>query len=107
MTNYAQYEDKCSKLASDFGESLARKWFGDDLIDTLPKYVRGKNKGKPKGYLRWRKIVKGGWKHHGTFGPGDYAGEVVYPNQIPYKWIELQDHGCDAQIIAGQSPYQR
>jgi hypothetical protein len=104
MTNYAQTEDRSAKICTSFGESLARQWFGDDVVDNLPTYVRGPNKGKPKGYLKWRKVVKGGWVHYQTYGPGDHDGEVLRPNQILYKWIELPEWGSSPEIVAGAAP---
>jgi hypothetical protein len=65
MTNYAQIEERSSFLFSDFGENLARQWFGNETVDALPKFQRGKHKGKPKGVLVWQKVVKGGWVREG------------------------------------------
>lgn len=61
MTNYAHIADRSAFLFTEFGEQLARKWFGDKIVDDLPKYVRGKKKGKPKGVITWSKIERGGW----------------------------------------------
>ena len=58
---YATYESKSVWIKYDFGNDLARKWFGDDVVDALPKITRGKNKGKPKGVLCWTKCHRGGW----------------------------------------------
>lgn len=99
MTTYAQTEVKYARLATEFGEQLARKWFGDDVVDQMPLYVRGKNKGKPKGYLKWKKVIKGGWKKTGPTTTFGYEGQVVYPNQIIEKWIELPEWGEEPKII--------
>ena len=61
MTNYANIETQSAYLSSDFGENFARKLFGDEILDALPRYVRGKRKGKIKGRLTWHKCTRGGW----------------------------------------------
>lgn len=61
MTNYAQIDSRTAYLSTDFGEDIARKWFGDESIDSLPRYVRGPRKGKIKGAVTWTKILRGGW----------------------------------------------
>ena len=61
MTNYAQIEDRLVYLSSDFGEEIARRWFGDETVDSLPRFVRGPRKGKIKGAVTWSKVVRGGW----------------------------------------------
>ena len=59
--SYARYEPKSVWIKYNFGNELARKWFGDEVVDSLPKITRGKNKGKPKGILEWTKCHSGGW----------------------------------------------
>jgi len=51
----AMYEIKSASLASEFGESYARRLLGDEAVDNMPRYVRGPKKGRPKGRLVWRK----------------------------------------------------
>lgn len=77
MTNYARIENRSAYLSSEFGEDYARRLFGDEIIDALPRYVRGKRKGKIKGRVTWRKCVKGGWVKTGPYGGyGDANGYV-------------------------------
>ena len=52
---------KSAKLCEDFGFEWATKLFGAEAIDSLPKYERGPNKGKPKGFVLWRKALTSGW----------------------------------------------
>tara|TARA_Y100001972_G_C7450226_1_gene230499 strand:+ start:170 stop:541 length:372 start_codon:yes stop_codon:yes gene_type:complete len=59
--NSAQYEKKVAYLSSDFGYDLAVKWFGQEEVETLPKYTKGKHEGKPMGFVLWVKCVKGGY----------------------------------------------
>tara|TARA_R110000764_G_C10697210_1_gene344722 strand:- start:86 stop:451 length:366 start_codon:yes stop_codon:yes gene_type:complete len=59
--NAATYEVKKAYLSSDFGYDIAVKWFGQEAIDNLPKYTKGKYEGKPMGLVSWCKCVKGGY----------------------------------------------
>jgi hypothetical protein len=61
MTSYAQIDSRTAYLSTDFGEEIARKWFGDESVDSLPRYTRGPRKGKIKGAVAWSKVVRGGW----------------------------------------------
>jgi len=62
MTNRAAVSTRNARLATDFGEELARKWFGDEAFDSIDtKFVRGKNQGKLKGEIAWVKVERGGW----------------------------------------------
>ena len=60
MGQAARYEVKKAYLAYDFGYDLAVKWFGQEAIDNLPKYEKGKHEGKPMGLIAWCKCVSGG-----------------------------------------------
>lgn len=79
MTNYAKFETKWAMLSSEFGERVAREWFGDELVDSLPKYVHGKYKGKPKGIYEWVKCIEGGWVNEPSIGGYvcDLKGKIV------------------------------
>ncbi len=61
MTTYAQIDTNSAFLFTEFGEKIARKWFGDALVDTLPRFTKGARKGKLKGQVSWQKVVRGGW----------------------------------------------
>lgn len=69
----ARIETKSAEIASDFGADLALRWFGPEIVDSLPRYVRGAKGGKPKGWNVWDKAVVGGW---------DKGAGVVLPNSI-------------------------
>jgi len=90
MSN-AQIEERYSRLATDFGEELARKWFGDDVVDSLPRYKKGEKAGQIKGWLKWNKCVSGGWVYRGRVdNTGVFAGgNVARPNEIRNKMIEV------------------
>jgi hypothetical protein len=68
MTNYAQIEQRTAFLHTEFGEELARRWFGDESVNALPRYKRGKHKGKIKGAVTWSKVLRGGWVRDGLYG---------------------------------------
>jgi hypothetical protein len=77
MPNYAQIEGRTAYLSTDFGEEIARKWFGDESVDSLPRYLRGPRKGKIKGAVTWSKVLRGGWVRTGReTAYGDATGYV-------------------------------
>jgi len=97
---YARIEERSAKLSTDFGEELARKWFGDEALESLPRYVRGQSKGKPKGFLKWTKVTKGGWQRLGpAVAAGGSSGRVLHPNQYLRKWIELPVYGGEPEVV--------
>lgn len=61
MAQYAKFETRSAWLGKPFGESYARRLFGDAVVEALPRYVRGKNAGKFKAEVAWVKCVEGGW----------------------------------------------
>jgi hypothetical protein len=77
MTNRAQIDYRTAYLSTDFGEEIARKWFGDESVNSLPRYTRGPRKGKIKGAVSWSKVVRGGWVSAGReTADGNYSGYV-------------------------------
>ena len=70
MGNPAEYKIRKSYLSDDFGYELAVKWFGQEVVDDLPKYTKGKHEGKPMGLVKWIKVEKGGYDpmHYSTSG---------------------------------------
>lgn len=61
MTQYAKFETRSAWLGNPFGESYARRIFGDAAIDALPRYSRGKSTGKLKAEIAWVRCTEGGW----------------------------------------------
>jgi len=61
MGNPAEYKVRKSYLSDDFGYELAVKCFGQEAVDNLPKYTKGKHEGKPMGLVKWIKVEKGGY----------------------------------------------
>ena len=81
MTNHAVIAERHARLNDDFGEEFARRRFGDEAVDALPKFVRGKNKGRTKGWISWKKVVAGGWVRNLSYGDGGSvehrSGQVI------------------------------
>jgi hypothetical protein len=80
MTTAAKVTVKVADLASDFGFNLFMRKAGakaDELLASLPKYVRGPKTGKPKGFICWLKVESGGWDFvygNGVQKPGTSFG---------------------------------
>ena len=61
MPSYGRLETRSSDLATDFGLKWATDLFGEEAIASLPVRASGKNKGKPKGHVVWRKCSVAGY----------------------------------------------
>lgn len=94
MTTYAKIEEKETYLCSDFGESFAKRYFGEEAINSLPKFIKGKNKGKTKGFIQWIKVISGGWVKEGAYsemyGASGHVetrvGQVIEAKIIIREW---------------------
>ena len=77
--SFAEVSDtRHAMLSSDFGIKLANNWF-PGMADKLPTFKRGRNKGKPKGFITWRKVEHGGW----------YWGSILKPNTCVLKALHV------------------
>ena len=65
----ASYEVKFAKLSSEFGERMAARCFTPEQLALIPRLAAGKNKGKMRGVIEWKKVTEGGW-HHDAKGGG-------------------------------------
>ena len=90
--NYAEIEERYSWLSSEFGENMARKYFGDEAVDEMPRYVRGKRKGLLKGQIQWRKVERGGWVSR-EVGVERRVGKVIEAKLVIPVW------GDDDELI--------
>lgn len=79
MTNYAEFVFRDAPLSSDFGLSFARSYFPAELLDSLPRYVRGPKTGKLKGSVEWERCIRGGWvrRGHGEGHVCSAVGKIV------------------------------
>ena len=75
--NYAEYYFRHGWMSNDFIENLARRYFGDEVVDSLPRYAKGKRKGQFKGLLQWSKVAKQGWCRTGGRTDDGYATGFV------------------------------
>lgn len=78
MTHRAQVNIRTAYLSTEFGEKMARRIFGDEVVDSLPRFVKGKRKGCLKGDIIWAKVERGGWVRTGSpYEPGECSQGYV------------------------------
>jgi hypothetical protein len=101
MTQYAKFKTRSAFLCGEFGAGYARRLFGEEVVDALPRFVRGKNVGRPKGMVEWIKCEEGGWIKTGPAGldgsPQGFverrAGSVVAAVLRDYNGKVIATHG--------------
>lgn len=89
MPPRASFTTRTAWLGHEFGESYARRLFGDEVVDALPRYTRGKNVGKFKVELEWTKVESGGWVSAGVAGYGhveNRVGRVIDARIVSRDW---------------------
>tara|TARA_R110000851_G_C12933024_1_gene551478 strand:- start:254 stop:640 length:387 start_codon:yes stop_codon:yes gene_type:complete len=98
LGNPAEYKIRKSFLSDDFGYELAVKWFGQEVVDDLPKYTKGKHEGKPMGLVKWIKVEKGGYDpmHYSTSGrletrKGFILGKALLKTSWGVKWFNTNN----------------
>lgn len=100
MTQRAKFETKSAWLGTEFGEKYARKIFGDEFVDSLPRNVRGKNKGKLKQTIVWLKVIEGGWVSEGRDHVREEPiGRVENRSGSTIAWIILNSSWDGGDII--------
>jgi len=77
---HASVTHRTARLTEEFGLQYATRLFGEEAVASLPRFVRGKNAGMPKGYLHWVKAEKGGWSR-------EAGGAVVRPGELVRAWV--------------------
>lgn len=100
---YAVIEERSAWLSTEFGETLARKYFGDKVVDDMPRYVRGKRKGQIKGKITWLKVESGGWVrtiYSDVFGDIDGWGVERRRGKIIRAMITIPQWGAPDEKIA-------
>ena len=102
MTNYAEIVTRSAWLWTEFGESYAAKIIPEKIISELPRYVRGKKKGKIKDHrIQWEKVERGGWvgiSRAGNNGVENRVGKVIRARLIKSLW------GCPDVVVAECEP---
>jgi len=103
MSIYAQTSENHAYLSTDFGEEMARRYFGDEIVDEMPRYVRGKRKGQLKGQICWTKVTRGGWVKTGAYD-GEAGHGCGYVERRVGKVIEVHLQipvwGCAPEDVA-------
>jgi hypothetical protein len=59
-----QFQTNVSQCSDEFGTQLAGRWFDmtEETIEAAAgRFTKGKNKGKTRGWIVWRKCTTGGW----------------------------------------------
>jgi hypothetical protein len=79
MAREPLFETRHAKLSEDFGYDYAVRLFGRTAIESLPKLERGPNKGKPKGFIHWKKAMTAGYSRN-------YC-QPVKPGTMVRAWI--------------------
>ena len=57
----AKYEVQAFPLSGDWAYKVACEKFGNELVDTFPRFTRGARKGQLKGFLCYLQVSEGGW----------------------------------------------
>lgn len=95
--NYATVANRNAYLSSDFGEQMARRYFNDEDIEKLGRLTRGKNKGRLRGQIMWKKVEKGGWV---SDGPGEGNGHVERrKGKVIWAALATSPWGQEPEII--------
>lgn len=97
---FAKFEVRTADLSTDFGREIAEKWF-PGMVEGLPRYVRGKKKGKLKGCVSWRKVTKGGWA--GDYGPvkeGRCLDQLLHADRSVYINDRMPAHYTENRVVA-------
>lgn len=88
------YETRSAKIASEFGYDWAVKLFGRNTVESLPKLKAGPDKGKPKGYVIWRKALTSGYSRQ-------YC-QPVKPGTLVRAWIGEGQFCQEAGAVSGR-----
>lgn len=102
MTNYAEIKTRSAWLWTDFGSSYASKVIPQDLLDELPRYVRGSKKGKIKDHkIVWEKVCRGGWVGIGRAsnnGVENRVGKVIRAQLVHSAWRKPDEVVADFML---------
>lgn len=85
---YCKWERKNATVADGYLGTV-EKWFGLDeagLAAKFGRFVRGKRKDAPRGFLVWIKCIEGGWSHK--------LGGVVRPGIIYAQLLATYEEMC-------------
>ena len=100
-------ESKSAKIAEPFGLEWATKLFGEEAVASLPTFKAGPNKGKPKGFIHWRKATKAGWSaEHGIVVGLGVVDAWISEGQLGFRHNAMKGHWLGReQNLAGSRCY--
>lgn len=90
-TNWAVVEEKSSPLHAEFSRQFLERHFSPTVVaalyGALPTYSQGPRRGLVKGYVRWDRCIRGGWRHFpsgksGVQRPGTSNVHVVMDGKM-------------------------
>lgn len=96
MTQRAAIYHEEAWLGKPYGERLARKIFGDEIVDALPRNTKGKWAGHLKPTLTFRRVRTGGWVSHGSEGVGHVERRV---GKIISASLVVRSFGSDREEV--------
>lgn len=88
------FETKSAALSSEFGYDWAVKLFGRNAVESLPLLKSGPNKGKPKGFVLWKKAITSGYSRQ--------YSQPVAPGTLVRAWIGEGQFTLEGGAMAGQ-----
>lgn len=101
-----------AKLASEFGEQMAARWFLPEHLERVPRLKAGKNKGKMAGTIEWRKVTEGGWQRSkdgigGVQRPGTRDVAIIWTEKTGGMTRErrMESRGRVADQIASDAAW--
>ena len=102
MTNYAEIATRSAWLWTEFGKDYADRVIPEKIISELPRYVRGKKKGKIKDHkIEWEKVERGGWvgiDRASNNGVENRVGKVIRVRLIHSPW------GSPEEVVVEYEP---
>lgn len=106
MTNYAEITTRSAWLWTEFGSSYASKIVPQEILDELPRYVRGNKKGKIKDHkIVWRKVERGGWDTERGVAE-NRVGKVILAQLVYSAWRRPEEVVADFELD-GASTWKR
>ena len=86
MTNYAEIATRSAWLWTEFGSNYASRIVPADMLDDLPRYVRGEKKGQIKDHkIVWKKVERGGWDSDRGVAE-NRVGKVILAQLVYCPW---------------------
>jgi hypothetical protein len=105
---YAKCINRSAKICEDFGMEMFIRYFGIHevmaLLEQIPVYASGKNKGKPKGYVCWTHVTEGGWINTGPAYHGSATGHVLIPGTRNVRFSMLPRENIEGGFGPGMLP---